>query len=231
MLNYKTGVKALNPLKYTNILPIKNEDEMDLSYVVVEMNNLWGIYNLDTRERIVNHNYKIIGTTQETAEENYVKTIDLDIVKVFDGECFGLINYKTGKEVVPAIYSAISRSGDYLYARDKNNNAHILDFSNKEYLKNYDKVYGIVDGKYSLVKDEKSIKMVKPDGKELFDYGEVEVSTRLRLANISDNEVYYVFVMSDEKTSEEDSDYLRIAYNTKMKKGTVEMLEYNDIFK
>ncbi|MBR2678328.1 MAG: hypothetical protein IKE63_02815 [Bacilli bacterium] len=229
MINYKTDTKALNPLNYTNILPIENEGELDSSYVAVEMNGLWGIYNLATRERVVNHEYKMIDPRDGSTKKIDVKTIDLDAVKVFDGESFGIINYKTGKEIIPVIYNAISRSGDYLLTTDKNNNAHILDFNNKEYLKNYDKVYGIVDGKYALIKDEKSIKMVKPDGKELFDYGEVKVSNKIRYTSSSDV-IYYVFNISGEKVSEKDAEYLEITYDVKKKKGKVEILEYNDIF-
>ena len=234
MLNYKTGVKVLNPLNYTNILPIKNEGVIDSSFAAVEINNLWGIYNIDTRERIVGHNYKMFASSfsmQSTEPTLYYETIALDKLIAFDGESYGLINYKNGNIILPIVYEGIALSGDYLCARDKNNNIHIFDSNSKEYLNNYDKVYGLVDGKYSLVKDGKSIKLVRPDNKEFYDYGEVEVSNRLRLFNYNDNEVYYVFNMSNEKTSDEESEYLQITYNTKYKKGKVELLEYKDIFK
>lgn len=179
MLNFKTGLKALNPLNYTSIVPIRNEGEMDLSYAAVEVNNMWGIYNIETRERVVNHIYQIIAPTLAlgvSVPPLYLETLDLDKVAVYDGNHFGVINYKTGKEIVPVKYKRMLLSGDYLWSVDDNEIGHILDSSNNEYLNDkYDQVYGFVSGKYALIKDHKNIKLVQLDGKVLYDYGEIEL--------------------------------------------------------
>ena len=179
MLNFKTGLKALNPLNYTSIVPINNEGEMDLSYAAVEINDMWGIYNIETRERVVNHIYRIIAPRLALGVSGpplYLETVDLDKVAVYDGDHFGVINYKTGKEIIPVRYKTMLASGNYLWCVEDNDVGHILDLSNNEYLNNkYDEVYGIVSGKYVLVNDEKDIKMIKLDGKVLYDYGEIEL--------------------------------------------------------
>lgn len=179
MLNFKTGLKALNPLNYTSILPIMNEGTFDLNYAAVCINDKWGIYNIDTRERVVGHIYSLIAPRLSfgvSGPQSYIETIDLDKVAVFDGDYFGIINYKTGKEVVPVSYKTMIASGNYLWVTDDNDKGHIIDYSNNEYLNNkYDEVYGIVSGKYVLVKDKKNIKMIKLDGKVLYDYGKLEV--------------------------------------------------------
>ena len=229
MVNYKTGVKALNPLNYTSILSIKNEGETDLSYVAVEMNDLWGIYNLETRERIVNHNYKNLSSSNEI--KHYLETIELDIMKAFDGEYYGLINYKTGKIVIPIVYKSVTKKGNYVLVLDSNSNYHVLDFNNREYLKDYDKIYGFVCNQYALVKDEESVKLVKADGKEVYDYGPVEIKYSLRTSSCSDNEALFLFHADNKTNDDKDSEYLQITYNTKNKKGRVELLEYSDVFK
>ena len=231
MINFKTGVKALNPLNYTNILPINNEGENDPSYVAVEMNNLWGIYNLETRERIVNHEYRMIDPVQGINKKIEIYTVDLDIVEVFDGELFGLINYKTGKEIVPVIYKSIVIDNNYLLACDKSNVNHLLDFNNKEYLKDYDEVYSLLDDKYVLVKEDKSIKIVSPSGKEIYDYGEVESLKLFRKATSEKNQLTFIFKTDDEINDTEKSKYIALTYDTKTKKGKIEKLEYKDVFK
>ncbi len=219
MINFKTGLKALNPLNYTNILPIKNAGIMDTSYVAVEINDMWGIYNLNTRERVVNHSYKIIAPRLSygvSGPQFYIEPLELDKVAVNDGEYFGVINYKTGEVIIPVSYKTMLISGNYLWVVDDNGKGHILDLSNNEYLKDqYDEIYGIASGRYVLVNDKKDIKMVNTDGKVLYDYGKIELGRF-----ISAYEYNAGVIFSFEK-DEKSIGCTEVVYDPSTKKGEV----------
>lgn len=179
MVNYKTGKKALSPLKYTSILPIKVEGSYS-NIVAVLINDKWGIYNVDTRERLVSHKYEsvtpvlYIGTSGPPL---YIDALENGKIAVIEDEKIGVINYNTGDEVIPVRYKYMLKSGDYLWVTDVKNNGHIFDYSGEEYLnEKYKKLYGIVNGMYTLVKDEDdTIKLIKLGSKILYDYGELKV--------------------------------------------------------
>lgn len=228
MLNFKDGIKALNPLNYTSIVPIQNEGEMDLSYAAVLMDGKWGIYNFETRERIANHIYQAIAPRLAFGVSGpplYLETIDLDKVAVYDGDHFGVINYKTGKAIIPVSYKTMLASGNYLWVIDDYDKGHILDLSNNEYLNNkYDEVYGIVSGKYVLVNDNKDVKMIKLDGKLLFDYGEIELG-KFNYA-LDYNGALFSFIKD-----ESGDKCIEVTYDPSTKKGEVKDMTCGGIAK
>ncbi|MBQ6497753.1 MAG: hypothetical protein IJI58_03460 [Bacilli bacterium] len=211
MINYKTGLKALNPLKYDIILPIRNGEEYDPSYVAIMIGYKVGIYNLDTRERTVNHIYT--GIYQNNSDTvRYVQAVDLDKVKVYtETNEGGIINYKTGKVIVPVVYNPLLTSGSYFIAVDKNNKTHILDSNNKEYFTQYDDVYGIADDKYVLVKEDDNIELIKPNGTLIYNYGKVELGVFDSFVIFGDT-IKFVF-------KNEGDTCTSLSYDTKTKKG------------
>ena len=218
MLNFKTGVKALNPLNYSNILPIDNKGELDLSYVAVEINNMWGIYRLDTRERVVNNAYKLLAPVLSlgiSGPQSEINAIERDKIVAWDGEDYGIFNYKTGKIVVPFKYKSMLLSGSYLWAVDNNDKGHIIDASNNEYLNDdYDEIYGIVSGKYILVKKEENVQLIKLDGKVLYDYGKLELGKQHYALEYNGAVFQFVKDNSPEQCVE-------VSYDPSTKKGEV----------
>ena len=178
MINFKKDKKALSPLNYTSILPIKYDDMYDNDIVAVEINDKWGIYSLKTRERIVSHKFNSVAVNLNIGISGpplYIDALEKGKIAVcIDGD-YGIIDYTNGNEVVSVIYSGLYKSGTYLFARDEEDNGHIFDYSGKEYLKdNYDAIYGIIDGKYILVNDKEDILIVKPNGKVYYNYGKID---------------------------------------------------------
>ena len=178
MINFKKDRKALSPLNYTSILPIKYDGIYDDSVVAVKINGKWGFYNLNTRERIVAHKYENVVVNLGVGINGTPLFIDAveqgKVVVVEDGD-YGVINYNNGSEVIPVRYSGINRSGNYLWVIDDEENGHIFDYSGKEYLSDsFDDIYGIVEGSYVLVNDNDELKLVKVNGKVYFNYGKVD---------------------------------------------------------
>ena len=178
MINFKKDKKALSPLNYTSILPIKYDDIYDSDIVAVEINNKWGIYSLKTRERIIAHKFDSVAVNLNFGISGPPLNINAlekgKIAVCIDGD-YGLIDYNNGNEIIPVIYSGLYKSGAYLFARDEEDNGHIFDYSGKEFLKdNYDAIYGIIDGKFILVNDKEDILIVKPNGKVYYNYGKID---------------------------------------------------------
>lgn len=185
MINFKTNRKVMDHLNYQAILPIKVDGIYDTKYIAVKINNKWGIYNITNNERVVSHKYDSVtpvlymGTSGPAL---YVNTLDDGIVAVVnygDGDnpsSYGVVNYKTGKELIKQEYKSMLKSGSYLWATDYYGDGHIFDYNGEEYLDGkFDKIYWIVDGKYILVNDNDEIKLVSIKGKEIYSYGKVKV--------------------------------------------------------
>ena len=218
MINFKTGKKVLDPLTYDSVLPISVNGHYDTSYVAVSINEKWGIYNITTRERVVPHKYQMIAPLLSmgiSGPQLYVETLENENIAVYDDGYFGIINYQTGKEVIPVKYNTMLRSGSYLWAVD-NNKGHILDFSNNEYLNDkYDEVYGIVDGKFVLVKNNGKVQMIKIDGKILYDYGKLEFGPLNYF--LSYNGALFSFHKTDDVDDYDNC--FEITYNSDTKEG------------
>ena len=159
-------------------MPIKYDDVFDNSVVAVLVNGKWGFYNLNTRERIIAHKYQYVAVNLNLGVSGpplYIDAVEKGKVAVIEDGDYGVINYNNGNEIIPVIYSEITRSGNYLWVKDGEKVGHIFDYSGKEYLKDtFNDIYGIVDGSYVLVKDGKDLKLVKVNGKVYYNYGNLE---------------------------------------------------------
>ena len=227
MLNFKTGKRVLDYISYESVLPIESNNLYDTNYVAVKLNNKWGIYNLTNNERVIAHKYDSVtptlymGTSGPASE---VKTLDEGVIAVAnygDNPQYGVINYRTGKEIIKQEYKQMLKSGNYLWCVDNYGDGHIFDYSGKEYLaKDFDKIYWIVDGKFILVKDKENIKLVGINGKLIYDYG------KIKLGNINYGLSYnegalFQFDNPDKKEGNYDTDCIEVIYDGKTKTGEV----------
>ena len=185
MLNYKNGRKVMDNISYQAVLPIKIGELYDTKYIAIKINDKWGIYNITNNERVVSHKYDSVTPTLYMGTSGpavVVNTLDDGIVAVVNyGSSdnpseYGVVNYKTGKELIKQEYKSMLKSGSYLWAIDFYGEGHIFDYNGTEYLDGkYDKIYWIVDGKYILVNDKDEIKLVSIKGKDIYSYGKIKV--------------------------------------------------------
>ena len=229
MINFTNGKSALSPLKYESILPIKYNDSYD-NYVAVLMNGKWGIYNLYTRERITPHIYDYVAPNLYMGISGpplYINAVDYGKIAVTEDNHTGVIDYTSGKEIIPTDYKYINISGNYLWAVDDDSNGHILDLSGKEYLENkFDKVYGIISGAYILVQDDKSLKLVDIKGKELYDYEEVEFESYNFGIEYNGGALFQLY-----KKDVDTNDCLELIYNPEDKTGETKDISCGGIAK
>ena len=188
MVNYKTRKKALESVEYTSIYPIYYDDKFDQEYAIVLKYNKHGVYKLDTEEASVPVKYNFImnmnlGSNCVNGPTSTYNAIDSGVIAVVISESngsnpkFGTINYRTNKEIIPVEYRRLTSSGKYLWVVDEYGIGHILTLSGKEILKDrYDELYYIIDGKYVLVKEDDEIILVTNEGKEIYNYGKLDVS-------------------------------------------------------
>lgn len=178
MINFKTNEKALKGINYDAILPIKDGNNFETNFVAVKKNDKWGIYNLNTGNCIVYPRYDFIAPNLAMGTSGpplYAEALETSKVAVIYNGSMGVIDYTNGEEVIQIIYNGMLKSGNYLFATDSKNNGHILDYDGNEYLNNFNKVYGFIDGKYALVNDKSTIKLVGLNGKLIYNYGEIDL--------------------------------------------------------
>ena len=226
MINFKTGNKIFENLNYSSVLPIKLDEMYDTNYVAVCVNNKWGIYKISTNERVVYHKYDTVtpmlymGTS---GPASCVTTLEEGIVAVanygYSSSEYGIVDYHTGKEILSLDYKQMLKSGNYLWAVDGYGDGHIFDYHGNEYLKDkYNTIYWIVDGKYVLVKDSNDIKLVSIKGKEIYNYGNVEVGRINYGLTYKDGAL---FQFDNPNKNDENSSCLEIIYDSSEKKGEV----------
>ena len=235
MKNIKTNKDAVPQAGIQSVLPIYFKGNYDQTYVAVTNGVNWGIYNLNTGLLDIKLIYNdlspylymgISGPPQrvEALTENNIAAID-------SKNNIGVINYKTGGEVVPFDTNAMQKSGSYLwkynYAFNENTheteytNKSIYDYDGNKYLdKKYDDIYGIVNGKYILVKDNKDIKMVLIDGKELYNYKEIDNLGQIHYFIDYNESPLFQFNKKDKSGTNYDNECIEVSYDTKAKKGS-----------
>ena len=228
MINFKTGNKIFESMNYSSVLPIKLDEVYDTDYVAVCINNKWGIYKISNNERVVSHKYDTVtpllymGTSGPSFEVN---ALDDGVVAAanygYNGSEYGLVNYHNGTEIIKVEYKNMLKSGKYLFATDYYGDGHVFDYSGKEYLANkYDELYWAVDGKYVLVKDGKNIKVVNVSGKELYDYGEVNVEKINYGLTYKDGAVFQ-FDNPEKDENNTDTHCIEVIYDSSSKSGEV----------
>lgn len=230
MLNFKTNTKVMDSLSYQAVLPIKIGEIYDTKYIAIKMNNKWGIYNITNNERVVSHKYDSVsptlymGTSGPALEVN---TLDEGIIAVVNygsddnPSSFGVINYKTGKELIKQEYRSMLKSGNYLWATDFYGEGHIFDYEGTEYLDGkFDKIYWIVDGKYILVNEKDEIKIVSIKGKDIYSYGKANVG-RLNYGLTYNNGALFQFENPEKDENDYNTGCVELIYDSATKTGEV----------
>ena len=229
MINYKKDKKALSPLNYTSILPIKYDGMFDDEFVAVLVNNKWGIYNLKTRERIISHKFDNIAVNLNIGISGpplYIDALEKGKIAVYEDGDYGIIDYRNGDEIIPVIYSGLYKSESYLFARDEADNGHIFDYSGKEYIKDkFDSVYGIVDGSYILVNDKDDLLIVKPNGKVYYNYGHIDFRKYNFGMKYNNGPLFQLY------QSDEYGNCIEVTYDSDSKTGETKEIECGGIAK
>ena len=240
MKTIKTNKDAV-PLQGVNsVLPIKNGYGFDTTYVGVQYGKNWGIYNLNTGLIVVKAAYINIAPYLHmgiSGPAQYIESLNEENIAVINYEGnIGVINYKTGDIVIPFDTNAMQLSGNYLwkYQYEYNDKSHeseytnksIYDFDGNKYLDNkYDDIFGIVEGKYILVKDNKDIKMILIDGKLLYNYGEIDNLGSVNYFIGYNQNPLFQFNKKDKTGTADDNQCIEVSYDGKTKKGS-----YKDYF-
>ena len=229
MISYKTGNRVMDNLSYQAVLPIKTGELYDTKYIAIKINNKWGIYNITNNERVVSHKYDSVspllymGVGGPSVEVNTLDDGIIAVVNYNDGENatseYGVINYKTGKELIKQEYKSMIKSGSYLWAIDFYGEGHIFDYNGVEYLDGkFDKIYWIVDGKYILVNDDSEIKLVSIKGKDIYSYGKIKVGN-INYGLTYNNGALFQFDNPDANESDYTTGCVEVIYDASTKTG------------
>ena len=120
MKNYVTGKDIFSELNPKDIRVFTNNEKYDTSYVALLINDKWAIYNIDTSKAVVANIYDHITTiysgTGTYGPQNAIAVINDFYVLVSRNNSVGIINYKTGKELIPIQYQTVSLGTNYLFA-------------------------------------------------------------------------------------------------------------------
>lgn len=236
IVNYKTGEEILSGYA-DSVVPIATHDNSHTTYntryVVFsktkdEYHDTWGFYDILKKRIIVEPQFSFpcfSCTCGPILEINNLNHTEVVATKFVDGNYYyGVIDYTTGRIPIPFNFIGIQFSGDYLILTDSSNNLHIYDTLGKEYLKGeYDRIYGMVDGKYILVQDNDNMKMIDLNKKLLYNYGKYSFAHANYYIK-SGEEAIFQFTNSQ---LEHDFDYdtasscLEFIYDGQSGKGTI----------
>ena len=235
MKNIKTNKDAVPQTGIQSVLPIYHKGSYDTTYVGVSNGINWGIYNLNTGLMEIKMIYNDLSPYLYIGISGPPQRIDAltdsNIAAIDSKNNIGVINYKTGNVVVPFDTNSMQKSGSYLwkYTYEYNNNTHQSEYTNKsiydydgnKYLDNkYDDIYGIVNGKYILVKDNNNVKMVLIDGKELYNYKEIENLGSINYFIDYNEDPLFQFNKLDKSGTTYENECIEVSYDSKNKKGS-----------
>ena len=227
MLNFKTTKKVMNNLTYESVLPIKIGDIYDTKYVAIKINNKWGIYNITNNERTVSHKYDSVTPTLYMGTSGpavCVNTLDEGIIAVANydnGALYGVVDYRSGKELIKQEYKTMLKSGNYLWTTDTYGDGHVFDYNGTEYLENkFDRIYWMVDGKYILVNDKEDIKIVSIKGKDIYSFGKINVGN-INYGLSYNNGALFQFDNPDKDESDYNTGCMELIYDASTKTGEV----------
>lgn len=238
MIQFKTGKKVLDILNYQNVMPIQVGTKYDPNYVAVKMNDKWGIYNINNNERVIPHQYDSFNPNLDLGVEQsslFIKSLADGVIVVQNNNgsfsLYGVVDYHSGKVLIPVEYSSIVKSGNYLFAKDAFGYGHIFDYYGKEYLEDFfDDIYWIANGKYILVLDGENTKLVNINGKEIYDYGKLNIGS-VHYALDFKNKVIFEFDNDDASLEDSSKKCLDITYDFSKKEGEVEKVTCDSLTK
>lgn len=201
--NYVTNKKILENVSYKAVLPFKNKDNYDTRYLAVLIDNKWGIYNLNTGKVVVAASYDGFSNGSNNGTSGPMEVVipvRNNLIIVYKGQRYGVIDYTSGKEVIPFNYSNISKVGDYLYASvEYGLDGVIYDLDGKLVIdKKYNNIYGITNGNYVLVNKDNRIVLVNMSGKVIFDFGDDTGLGKLNFMIENNGELFFQFHLAED---------------------------------
>ena len=176
MKEIRTDSAVLPTLSYTSVLPIKTSFDYDYDYAAFKVDNKWGIYNYKSGLAVVPPIYDSMSIDLSTGIEQSIKHIsalgNTNNIAVSLDKKLGVINYKSGQNIIESKYSKVVQSGNYLNCVSKDTTSEVYDFNGFKYFSGlFDKIYGIVDNNYVLVEVNKQTRMIQFDGNILYNFG------------------------------------------------------------
>ncbi len=216
MTNYVTGKEVFSELNPKDIKVFSKDEIYDTSYVALLINDKWGIYNIDTAKAVVANIYDNIYVYYQGAGELNVIN-DLYVIAV-NGDNYGIINYKNGRELIPVKYKSLSLGKNYLYVSDGNTYS-VYDFNGDSYLTGeFEEIYNITTGNYLIAKKDNRIVFSNITGKIIYDFGEATNIKSYYYSTEFDGKLLVQFIKS-EKSNEFDC--IEYSYDFTAKKGDV----------
>ncbi len=174
MKNYITGKDVITGMNVNNIRVFTDNGKYDTTYVALLINSTWAIYNLNTSKMVVANIYSDISSISSTGTSPVfsIEVKNSSYVKVVGTNGIGVINYKTGKDLVPVVYDSITLGNNYLLGKN-NYTSRIYDFNGKTYLDDmFDKIYDITTGDYVIALKDNRILLTNISGKVISDFGD-----------------------------------------------------------
>ena len=232
IVNYMTGRPALEGINYQSILPIKLKSGYDLEYAAVKIDNKWGVFQLLNGIQAVQPVYDSIGSKLEVGTYGnlpYVYGVGTSFISTYyysRGDYtshYGLYDYRKGYYVISDNKTYMIKSGDYLWVVDEYEMGHIYDFNGNEILANtYSAILGIVDGKYILVNDRGSIKLIGVHGGVYFDYGKYNLYKKSNYSINYNNGALFQFTNPKREINPDydgKTDCIQVVYDSNDKTG------------
>lgn len=232
IVNYMTGRPALEGINYQSILPIKLKSGYDLEYAAVKIDNRWGVFQLLNGIQAVQPVYDSIGSKLEVGTYGnlpYVYGVGSSFISTYyysRGDYtshYGLYDYRKGYYVISDNKTYMTKSGDYLWVVDEYEMGHIYDFNGNEILANtYSAILGIVDGKYILVNDSGSIKLIGIRGGVYYDYGKYDLYKKSNYSIKYNNGALFQFTNPKREINPDydgKTDCIQVVYDSNDKTG------------
>ena len=183
IINYKTGEKLLSSVVYDAIYPIYLSDskKYDTNYIIVRIKDRWSIYNINSASQVGTdyETFDVYGRETSVAPRTQFETLVANNLIVKNNNKCGVIDYVTGRVVVPIDYNNIYIENNYLVVDND-----IYDFYGNSIFNNtYNKVYGISEMLYIFVNDNGNYKIVDINKNVKYDFGKVDSDSEIVLRN------------------------------------------------
>ena len=124
-------------------------------------------------------NTPAIGRETSVGPRTEIETLVGNNIMVKNNGKYGVIDYVTGKVVVPIRYNSIYKEYNYLVVDND-----IYDFYGKSYLGGiYNKVYGISKNSFVFVNDNGKYKIIDINKNIKYDFGKVDSDSEIVLRN------------------------------------------------
>lgn len=193
LINYVTNEKILSNVTYDAVYPIFLSDskKYDNNYIIVRINDRLSVYNINNGTKVGTdyESFDVYGRETSVAPKTQLETlVGNNLIVQNNGKC-GVVDYVTGRAVVPIQYDTIYKENNYLVVDND-----VYDFYGNSIFNNtYSKVYGVSEKLFVFVNDNGNYKIVDINKNVKYDFGKVESDSEIVLRNsyITDESVVF----------------------------------------